>query len=351
MDIDIDKIILDNLEIKEKLDMYQKNYENNFIKYFINEDDNLNKNYLEIINIKDDVEKIINNGYSDVNNLNIYKNLLDQCSNLRTIIKSYNNNINNIIPKINEKISLYENFSLNHPKKILEDIPDAIGKAISKVFSKVTDVFNMILKFFKWVYGQISDYFPLIKKIFNKIFNFIKKTILFIKNKIIPMIIKIFKLIPYLFKTILTTFTNIKKTKLLFPILFLLLLFGVQIYLRYLTGLQAPIPSVIIIIISLLLSLFIITYHGDTMYNIEKNFLKYIIILFDNDTIKKKYNLSSKFGINNYDSSINELTNILFNNPITTIIVCLITLVLFKILLKIFGKTLYNNLISNLHKI
>ena len=311
IDIDIDKYIKYNNKIKNKLydysnifELSDKLYTNNKIKdkYIYDIYEKYYDKYSIIRNKYYNLLTFLNNNNIDYDNIDIHNNIyyysksIDSFTNVYSFLdvndiekfllnnNDYNYESFDVIGKIKNfgkgvvdkgKDLVDKGKDLVDPNKLLEKALEAfdfkklipqelrnIGNIISKTFGSITDIFNKILNFYKKFKNKFKELLPKIKNIIKKIFDNIKKILKYIKNKIIPYI-KLFikysiKFIKFVVKNIKIFYENIQSTYVGFFLIIFLLSFILQIYVKSITGLEQPIPNYVMIILSVIISIFLV---------------------------------------------------------------------------------------------
>jgi phage-related protein len=353
--------------------------EDEIIEYFINDIVNGVKN--KILNpIKDVAEQSFNKVKSGVaSSVNVVK---DQVSNVGNSIKGIGEKIGSEVKGKFDvvKDGITKGFNsvksgVNEVKNQTVKIGDEIGKQATRISStvisavteqfnqikdffvsfgnKITDIFKIIIKKFEELGGQITKianivanfgkdfYNKFLKPLFNEIFGAMKYVFEFIKDYIIPFLKNIIefviKYVPQLIKRIgeLTVryFKNYSKTFLIAWVIFILVFFGIQVYMNLLLDISLPIPHIVLIGIAGLIMF------DQVMNNVEnleyyQNEMKAIIVkIFSSDNIKKLLKLSPQFG-KNVLKSFGELVIHFTSNMTTYIFGFMFGLLLIKYLAK-----------------
>jgi hypothetical protein len=228
----------------------------------------------------------------------------NNCKELKKIIIKYGELLKKEFPDdLNEKFS---NLQSNSQTQTIEHFPGV---------KKIINAFKSIGKGFKTVINKISNFGKALGKalssVFKKIFGVMLMIFNFIAKKLIPALMKAIKfLIKYVpkffigifkfFKTMFKIYVRIIKNYIKSPILPLLifvgLFFGMQKYLIYITGIDASIPPIGILIICGLMVLSLIYSKVDILVKYHKILIKYIIKFFKSKIIKKIFKMPKNMG-------------------------------------------------------
>jgi hypothetical protein len=229
-------------------------------------------------------------------------------------------------------------------KKGFNAVKSGIGKGISGIFGalkKIVGAFSKIIKF-------ISGFGKMIGKLFTKIFKTIFGVMLmvfkFIAKELIPLakilvkfIWKVIKFIPKLvvwwfklyvwwFKMYFTLIKNYIRCPLIpFPMI-IGLFFGLQIYLKFITGLQSPIPPLGILIISVFLTLHQLYYNVEGLIKLQKTLIS--IIMWAASFVKKP-----GYKPRNFAAMIEETVPKIAKNIPQIILGIMVALIVFKIII------------------
>jgi len=318
---------------KAQSDPVIKSLINNMEPRLINRCDKLSKNL-------DDLFLLFYNDYSTVAKqikLKDYKYIVSQSDEvlfdnflnekgIKTKYHAKNHTIKNKIPK-NRTIEAFGIFG-----------------TVKKIFGIMKSVMNFFGMIFKLI-GKVMKYIgPFIKKVFS----LAKKAFIFVRDNFLPMIKRIIqfvwsaiKLIPTFIRQIIKLYLwywgawikvikNFVRCPLIPPIIFILIFFGIQIYIKYITDLPLPVPPIIPAIFGLIITIHQLYFNGDQMYSIQNKLINYIVPLIRPKTSKK---VTAKDNIIYISEVI--LPKILKNLPII-IIICMIVPIVVKFLMKIY---------------
>ena len=268
-------------------------------------------------------------------------------------VKSGVNEVKNQTVKIGNEIG-------NQAKHITSTVISAVTEQFNQIKdffvsfgNKITDIFKVIIKKFEELGGQIvkianivanfgKDFYDkFLKPLFNEIFGAMKYVFEFIKDFIIPFLKNVIefviKYVPALIKRIgeltIRYFKNYSKTFLIAWIIFILVFFGIQVYMNILLDISLPIPHVILLGIAGLIMFDQVMNNVDNLEYYQGQIKILIVKIFSSDNIKKTLNLSPNFGRNPLES-FKELVIHFTSNMTSYIFGFLFGLLLIKFLAK-----------------
>jgi hypothetical protein len=362
---DIDNYIDETKITLSLLNKYSNKFNNLFELLEINNNLDNNNNGINKFNIYN--VKCLDNLNSISNNIANYKIVKNECKNFK---KNFKN-----IKKIYNRTIVKEDFNLgsigkdisNIPKKIVDPIMNkfgSIGKDISNIPKKIVDpIIKSMNKFgsiIKNILDQIKNIANKTGKIFEKIFKEVFKIMLivfnFINKELIPLLKlfiklawKIIKKMPQIIKIVygysvqlakllLQTIKNFYKAPISPVLLLFILYFGIQIYLKNLTGLQVSIPHIVIIIFTLILIIHQVCFNFKYMKIINDYIIKCVIKLFNNKDVKNYLKIPSDFGKNKVNDVKTVVLVVSKNAPKFILFIMILLLVIKFIITRIINK-------------
>jgi hypothetical protein len=281
-------------------------------------------------NVKKDVKNIMKIFHDDYNYLrNIYK--FNSDSNLPNIENFDIHNIGDKISGVGGKISDGVSGGINGVFAALKNIIDMFKTISVQIANFGTDFGKILTNIFKSVFGMMLTVFNFIA---NELIPLIKVLIKFLWS-VIEFLPKIIAKIFNIYKNLMLNYIKAPITPIIF---FIILFFGLQIYIKNITGLEEPIPSIVMIAICMLIIFHQISYNNNFLVNCDNKITNGIINFFKIKSIKTYFKLSSDFG-NNKNKALFELSTLLFKNfPKIIIILLLFILIIKKFMVLSFGQ-------------
>lgn len=185
-----------------------------------------------------------------------------------TVKNTATSGINAVFDILKKIISMFE--------KILDQIKD-IGKNIAIVMEDLfKKIFGIMLDVFKWIANELV---PIMKTL-------IKYMVKFITVYLPQTVQYMYKFYVELFNSYVKIIVNFTKAPIPPPILFVIIFFGLQMFLKYITGLPSSIPPFYIAIFSLLLVSNQLYYNIDNLKIMNKWIIDFVCRIFNSSMIR-----------------------------------------------------------------
>jgi len=283
-------------------------------------------------------------------------------------IKSGFDSMTNEVNKIKDTTTSIGNDIGNATKGIIDSISKTITEQFNEItnffvnFGKqITSIFNLIVSKFEEIGAEIVKigktienlgemfYNKFLKPLFDEVFGAMKSVFEFIIKDIIPLLKKIieflFEYVPKTLSWMYTTsnkfFNNFAKTYIIAWILFIFIFFGLQLYLKFIFGLEASIPPIVVLVIAGLVIFDQILNNVNNLIIYQKKIENYLVHLFSVDAIKTFFKLPANFGkdiINDFVILAKSFTS----NPTKFIVFILLILFLVKLFINYIIYKFYN---------
>lgn len=361
---------IDNTKFTLKLLKKHSNEFNNLYKLLKNnniEDENIDTEYINEFNIYED--KCLYNLKKILKNVDNYKIVKKECQefkkNFKNIKKIFNKKILKYIHNKYDKNLVEEHFNIKNVGNQIKNEVDKVGGIVNeiknipkKIVDPIINAFNKFGDIMKNIFNEIKNIANKTGEVFKKVFKEVFKVMLFvfefIKETVIPFLKdlieygwKIIKALPYLIKQtvafskyiskmIKLIITNYIKSPITPVILFFILFIGLQIYFKLLTGLQMPIPHIILIIFCLFIILSILCFNYEYIQNIDYYTKYYTSKLIQLNIIKDFFKTHLKipnFG-ENTEKDIKIILNLIMKNLPRFILFILILLLVLKYIIR-----------------
>ena len=369
--------LLDDVLIIKQLVNESNNNKNTYIKLkknIVKHCGNINNDILiikQLINNLNTIKQshfIITNDKIQYYNINEHFGVNDIVDPIIKPIKSGFDSMTNEVNKIKDTTTSIGNDIGNATKGIIDSISKTITEQFSEItnffvnFGKqITSIFNLIINKFEEIGAEIVKigktienlgemfYNKFLKPLFNEVFGAMKSVFEFIVKDIIPLLKKIveflFEYVPktvtWMYNTSNKFFNNFAKTYIISPILFIFIFFGLQLYLKFIFGLEASVPPVVVLVIVALVIFDQILNNVNNLIIYQKIVEKYLVKLFSIDSVKRFFNLPINFGkdiINDFIILLKEFTN----NPTKFIVFMLLLLLVIKLIINYIKHKIYN---------
>jgi hypothetical protein len=242
--------------------------------------------------------------------------------------------------------SVYDNNtnSTKTTEKFLGGVTKAIrgiGKAIKGIPNGIKKILGFFKKILKFLAKLGKSFGKILKKLFGvviKVFKFVAKNLIPLMKVLIKFVWKVIKFIPkairlifryyvWLFKFYVTLIKNYIKCPIAPWIVLIILFFGLQIYIKYITGLPLSIPPQGALIFAAFITIHQLYYNLNLMKSINKLIMKAIIWLINR--VDKKLNFKGK----RLDKQLELIIPFIAKNASKIIFLILIGFIIIKITL------------------
>lgn len=332
------------------------NISNNLNDYRIvkRECSNLKKNFNKIVNKLDNKELFFDKIFKPVSNV------------VKPLTETLNfNSIINPIKELPDRIvrPLTNTFG-DLPNRIVRPLTNTLGDLPNRIVKPIINIINNIAKIMRDLLHQIKNISEktgnIIKKVVHKIFETVLYIFNLIKTKVIPFIKKIIGFIRSILRELPGLIRFIAKTSIrlakvlfralikfkkspLFPIiLFILLFFGIQIYFKFITGLPLPLPPIISALFSLYIVVHTLIYRYPFVEKYNNEINKILIDILKNSMIGNLFGIKKEHFKNRKEKTLDVILIIMENLP-TFIFSVLFLVLIIKILIKMGLKRIIRN--------
>jgi len=259
----------------------------------------LNKNLDEIF----DLFHVDYNNVGNLININEYSKLITPSDDIEfeKMLKKKGIRIDKTKPDTKYKTksdkNIIENFGIFSAAKKISNTVKSVGNIVKSIFTMMRRVFNFFISTLRKIKNTAIFIFTTIKKTIQKVYSFIRHTLIPGIRKYVQFVWKILSYIPAILKKYVTiqlkvwcmtlrVFLNFIRCPAIPIIIFIILFIGMQKYVEFLIDLSS-VPPVVYLVISLVLTIHQIYFNGDNFYLLQNSIIQSIVPLFRSKNSKK----------------------------------------------------------------